>query len=389
MDDEILHLIEKHEAYRSKCVNLVASENVVSSNVRKALGSDLTSRYVARPKFYGGTEFMEEIWNISEKRAAKVFHSKFASVNPVGGHLALMATLAALCKRGSLVMSPPPTYGGYPGLAQDHSAASLLGLKMMHLPFDEANFNIDVSNSLQIIKKDKPDLVVLGASILLFPHPVRQLAEFVHEYGGKLVFDGSHVMGLIAGGKFQDPLNEGADVLFGSTHKSFFGPQGGLVLSNNEEIMNKITSNFVHVTQDNPHPNRIAGLAVALGEAEKHAADYAKQIVRNSQTMANLLAQKGFPVVKNTRGEHTFSHQVFLKYSPEKGVDFRDKLEGSDIIVDSEVRLGTSEVTRRGYVEQDVEQVVDAIEFCVNGSPEQSKKLVTQLVSKHQSLVFC
>jgi len=383
-----LGLVEKHESYRSECVNLVASENVVSPNVRKALGSDLAGRYVARPKFYGGTKFMEEIWNITEKRASKVFRSRFASVNPVGGHLALMATLTGLCQRGSLVMSPPPTYGGYPGLAQNRSAASILGLKVVHLPFDETNFNIDVETSSQIIKRDKPDLIVLGASVLLFPHPVKELAELVHEYDGKLVFDGSHVMGLIAGGKFQDPLNEGADVLLGSTHKSFFGPQGGLILSNNEELMVKIDNNFVHITQDNPHPNRIAALGVALGEAERYASDYAAQIIRNSQTMASLLAQKGFPVLANARGDHTFSHQVFLKYNAEKGVNFRDKMEESNIIADSEVRLGTSEITRRGYVETDVEQVAKAIELSMKGSIDESKAFVRQLVSTHRGLAF-
>jgi len=190
----------------------------------------------------------------------------------------------------------------------------MLGLRADYLPYDGEGYNLNTEKSLEYIAQNKPKVVVLGSSLILFPQPVREVAEEVHRYGGSLVYDGSHVMGLIAGGVFQDPLREGADVLVGSTHKSFFGPQGGLILSNDSEFMAKLSSNFLHVTQDNPHPNRVAALGVALAEAEKWGAQYASRVVLNSKRLAKLLFEEGLPVTPNTREDFTQSHQVFLNY---------------------------------------------------------------------------
>ncbi|PSN90769.1 hypothetical protein B9Q03_06090 [Candidatus Marsarchaeota G2 archaeon OSP_D] len=391
MLDKVLDLVQKHEAYRSSCVNLIASENVVSDQVKRALGSDLAGRYVAYPKFYGGTRFMDEAWSLTEERACRVFRAKYASVNPIGGHIALMATLTTLCRPGATVASIPPEYGGYGGLAREHSMASMLGLRADYLPYDGEGYNLNTEKSLEYIAQNKPKVVVLGSSVILFPQPVREVAEEVHRYGGSLVYDGSHVMGLIAGGVFQDPLREGADVLVGSTHKSFFGPQGGLILSNDSEFMAKLSSNFLHVTQDNPHPNRVAALGVALAEAEKWGAQYASRVVLNSKRLAKLLFEEGLPVTPNTRGDFTQSHQVFLNYGGwEKGSDVRDKLEEVRIIVDAGVRVGLNEVTRRGYDEVDIESLAHAIALKLKGHEANTDilKIVDELVEKHPRIHY-
>ncbi len=391
MLDEVLDLVQKHEVYRSSCVNLIASENVVSDQVKRALGSDLAGRYVAYPKFYGGTRFMDEAWSLTEERACRVFRAKYASVNPIGGHIALMATLTTLCRPGAAVASIPPECGGYGGLAREHSMASMLGLRVDYLPYDGEGYNLNTEKSLEYIAKNKPKVVVLGSSLILFPQPVREVAEEVHRYGGSLVYDGSHVMGLIAGGVFQDPLREGADVLVGSTHKSFFGPQGGLILSNDSEFMAKLSSNFLHVTQDNPHPNRVAALGVGLAEAEKWGAQYASRVVLNSKRLAKLLFEEGLPVEPNTRGDFTQSHQVFLNYGGwEKGSDVRDKLEEVRIIVDAGVRVGLNEVTRRGYDEGDMESVAHAIALKLKGNNTNTDilKIVDELVEKHPRIHY-
>ncbi|MEM0271242.1 MAG: hypothetical protein QW514_01680 [Thermoprotei archaeon] len=390
MLDEVLTLVSKHEEYRSSCVNLVASENVLSEQVKRALGTDLASRYVANPKFYGGTHFMDEIWRLVEKRACTVFRAKQASVNPIGGHIALMATLTTLCTQGSRVASIPPEYGGYGGLAQENSMASMLGLRADYLPYDVGEHNIDVQRSLEYIAKNRPDVVVLGSSLILFPQPVREVAEEVHRYGGSVVYDGSHVMGLIAGGVFQDPLREGADILVGSTHKSLFGPQGGVVLSNNEEFMGRLGSKFLHVTQDNPHPNRVAALGVALAEVEKWGPQYAARVVSNSKRLARLLYDEELPVAHNSRGEFTQSHQVFLDYGGwEKGTHIRDKLEEVRIIVDAGVRVGLSEVTRRGYSEEEIDSIAHAIILKLkHNNDAEALRIVGKLVAEHTSLLY-
>lgn len=390
MFDRVLELVEKHELYRSKTINLVASENVVSEGVKRALGSDLAGRYVAYPKFYGGTRYMDEIWGIVEDRARRVFRAKYAAVNPIGGHIALMATLVALCDRGSKVAAIPPEYGGYGGFGRGRSMATMLGLRVEYLPYDPADHNVDVEAAVGWVSQNRPDVVVLGSSLILFPQPVRQLAEAVHGYGGRLVYDGSHVMGLIAGGVFQDPLGEGADVLLGSTHKSLFGPQGGVVLSNDEEFMGRLQSSFLHVTQDNPHPNRVAALGVALAEVERWGGVYARGVVSNSRRLAKALFEEGLPVAHNSAGEFTSSHQVFLDYGGwEKGSAVRDLLEEVNIIVDAGVRVGLNEVTRRGYNEGDVERVAEAMALTLKrGSKAEALKIVDELVEGHGKILY-
>jgi glycine hydroxymethyltransferase len=386
----ILKLIEDHEEFRSSCINLVASENVLSKAVKKALGSDLAGRYVARPRFYAGTSYMEEIWSVAEHLAQDVFRSRYALVNPIGGHIALMATLHALVRPGDSIAAIAPEHGGYPGLSQEKSLAELLSLRVEHLPFIRKRYELDTGLSVALIKRVKPKVVVLGASVILFPQPVQDLSEAVHEYGGILVYDGSHVMGLIAGRAFQDPLSEGADVLLGSTHKSFFGPQGGLVLTDNEDLANKISSNFVHVTMDNPHPNRLAALAVALSEAKVHGQAYAKQVISNSRALAEALYEEGIPVTGASDRGYTLSHQVLVDQEGwRNGEDIRDILEKVRIIADSGVRFGTSEITRRGYREKDTQQIAQASSYALAGKTFEALTLVEELVHSHKGLVYC
>lgn len=388
--EEILRLIGDHEAFRGSCINLVASENVLSDAAKRALGSDLAGRYVARPRFYGGTSYMEEIWEGAELLAQDVFRSRHALVNPIGGHIALMATLRALSRRGDTIAAISPEYGGYPGLSEGNSLAELLGLKVEHLPFIGERYEVDADLSVALLKKVRPKVVVLGASVILFPQPVKAMSETVHEYGGVLVYDGSHVMGLIAGQAFQDPLAEGADVLLGSTHKSFFGPQGGIVLTDDEDIAGKISSSFVHVTMDNPHPNRLAALAVALSEAKIHGRMYAKQVISNAQSLARALDQVGIPVAGARDRGHTLSHQVVVKQEGlGDGAVIRDTLERVRIIVDSVVRFGTSEVTRRGYNEDDMEKIAYASSSALSGRMNEALGVVEELVRSHTGLSFC
>ena len=140
----------------------------------------------------------------------------------------------------------------------------IISAEVIYLPSIREALLPDPEKSIEVIRAERPDLVVLGGSYMLFPHPVKELAEAVHEYGGLLAYDGSHVLGLIAGGVFQDPLREGADILFASTHKTFPGPQGGLILTNEEEYYRKLSKNVFHKIADNIHFNKIAALAVSL-----------------------------------------------------------------------------------------------------------------------------
>jgi glycine hydroxymethyltransferase len=261
---------------------------------------------------------------------------------------------------------------------------------MIRFPFSKENMNITVDEATDLILREKPKVVIFGASIILFPHPLRALAKASQDIGAHVGYDGSHVLGLIAGGEFQDPLREGSKALFGSTHKSFFGPQGGIILGDKEHgeiIKKRIHPEFV----DNAHWNRIAALTLALAEMKTYGKDYARQVVRNAQTLAKALAEDGFPVACPKLG-HTRSHQVLLKYGDYKegGVIAR-KLEKANIIADSGVRLGVCEATRRGMKENEMRRIAAFMKRVIvdNEDPNSVKGDVTKFVEEFQEIAYC
>jgi glycine hydroxymethyltransferase len=250
--------------------------------------------------------------------------------------------------------------------------------------------NIKVTEAKETMIRLKPNIVIFGASLITFPHPVKELAEIASENNAVVGFDGSHVMGLIAGKQFQDPLREGAHALFGSTHKTFFGPQGGIILANGnhgEIIKDKIYPALV----DNAHWNRIAALTLALAEMKEFGEAYATQVIRNAQTLAKALHDYGFPVVCKHLG-FTKSHQIILDYGGyEHGRVFAEKLQRANIIVDCAVRIGTCEVTRRGMKEKEMSEIAELIGRTASGKerPEDVKKDVVKFCSEFQELQYC
>lgn len=390
MIEEILGLVEKHEKWRGKqCLNLIPSENVMSHAVRGLLASDLGHRYTARGRFYMGTRFIDDIEQYGEEIAKEVFGAETADLRPLSGHVADLIFIASFAKSNDVVMCVSPEDGGYPGMYKD-GLAGLFSLKAVPFPFSKHDMSIRVEEAKEAIRHVKPKIVIFGASLITFPHPVKELAEVAHENGAHVGFDGSHVMGLIAGEHFQDPLKEGASALFGSTHKTLFGPQGGIILADKEhgEIMKaKIYPTFV----DNAHWNRIAALTLALAEAKNFGEAYAEQVIRNAKTLAGALYDYGFPVTCQHLG-FTQSHQVLLGYGGfEQGRVIAEKLQCANIIVDCGVRIGTCEVTRRGMKEREMLKIAELIKRTVidKEQPENVKKEVAKLCAEFQKVEYC
>jgi len=390
MISEILALVEKHENWRGKeCLNLIPSENVMSPAVRGLLSSELVHRYTSRDRFYMGTRFMDEIEEFGEELARDVFGVETADLRPLSGHVADMIFVACFSKPSDALMCVSPDDGGYPGL-WDNGLAGLLGLKAVPLPFLKESMNIDVGKAEETIKRFKPKILIFGASLITFPHPVKELASVARENGAFVGFDGSHVLGLIAGKHFQDPLREGAHALFGSTHKSFFGPQGGIILADKEHgevIKAKIYPRFV----DNAHWNRIAALTLALAEMKEFGKEYAEQVIRNAKALAKNLHSYGLPVKCPHLG-FTESHQLILDFGGyERGREIAQKLQQANIIVDCVIRIGTCEITRRGMKEGEMAKIAELIKRTVldGENPEKIKGEVTRLCSEFQDIQYC
>lgn len=390
MIDEILDLVKQHEEWRGKqCLNLIPSENVMSPAVRSLLSSELAHRYTARDRFYMGTRFTDEIEQCGENLAKEVFRAETADLRPLSGHIADLIVLANLTRPGDTLVCVSPEDGGYPGLWEP-GLASLLRLKTVPFPFSKNDMNIKVEEAKETIIRVRPRIVVFGASLITFPHPLRDLVEIAEENGATVGFDGSHVLGLIAGGQFQDPLREGAQTLFGSTHKTFFGPQGGIILANKEPgelLQEKIYPAFV----DNAHWNRIAALTLALAEIKEFGKSYASQIVRNSKTLARTLHDHGFPVICKHLG-FTRSHQVIVDYGNyEEGRSIAEKLQRANIIADCVIRIGTCEVTRRGMKEPEMLKIAELLKRTIidKESPQSIKKDVAKLSAEFQKVEYC
>jgi len=390
MKNEILSLVEKHEQWRLKeTINLIPSENVTSPAVRALLSSDFGHRYTSPDKFYMGTKFTDEIQHYGEQLARDVFNSEVADLRPLSGHIADLVFLACFTKPKDKAICISRESGGYPGIS-NKGISQALGLKMLDFPFSKAEMNIKIEEAADIILKQKPRAVIFGASLFLFSHPVRQLSKIAKEVNATVGFDGSHVLGLIAGRQFQDPLREGASVLFGSTHKSFFGPQGGIVLADKkhgEIIRKRIHPAYV----DNAHWNRIAALSLALAEMKEFGRTYAKQVVQNAQELAKAVAEKGFPAVCSSLG-FTRSHQVYLDFGGYKnGRAVARKLEKANIIADSGVRLGVNEVTRRGMRKAEMQKIAEFIgrAYKKSENPSQVKRDVVNFMKDFQEVKFC
>jgi glycine hydroxymethyltransferase len=351
----------KHEGWRSSTINLIASENITSKAVRTVLTSDLGHRYslkgsITKNNFYMGTKYLEEILDNGTMLAKKLFNAKHADLRPVSGHVSAMAVLMLLTREYDSIMSLNLQDGGYPGYTMDF-LPNRLNLHIHEIPFDQERFRIDIDACAEQIGILRPALVIIGPSMIIFPTPLHKIAKVCNEVGSELIYDGSHVLGLIGGKAFPNPLTEGTHILLGSTHKSFPGPQGGIILTDKEHA---IISDYLPLRIiDNPHFNRVAALSVAMEEMLVFGRKYAQQVVLNAKALARALDKNGIEVLGKKYG-YTETHQILLKHF-NGDYKFLKALESANIIADSALRLGTCEVTRLGMKESEMRYIAELI----------------------------
>jgi glycine hydroxymethyltransferase len=379
--ERIADLVAEHEAWRSTTLNLIPSENVTSPAVRAMLACDLGHRYTFRvdaylhgsiiENAYRGTRWTEAVEDRVEELLREVYDAEASTARPLSGHVAGMTAVAALVPKGGLVMALRPDDGGYDGYHPPH-LPDLMGYTAVDLPWDEGRFQVDTDAAVDEIRGARPDAVVINQSFVLFPPELEPIDEACKEVGAHLLYDGSHTLGLIAGGHFQPDAVEHTDLLFGSTHKTLFGPQGGLMVSRSEETLKRVRASFTLTTQDNAHWNRIAALGVALEEMLMFGARYAYQVISNAKTLARALDEGGLPVRFADR-DYTESHQMMVdtEWVEENiGMDVNSlatRFEKQDIIVDAMCRLGVNEMTRKGMTEPDMERVAELVVRAANG----------------------
>jgi glycine hydroxymethyltransferase len=262
------------------------------------------------------------------------------------------------------------------------TAGAVKGLVVEYLPLDYKELNIDIDRAKSRIqelaaKGNSPKFVMFGASVFPFPHPIKELVETIHSQGATAGYDAAHVAGLIAGGQFQDPLKEGADVVSLSTHKTFFGPQHGGILSweKNAEKIKKAT--FPGVVS-NHHLHAVAGLTIACAEMLQFGKEYAAQVVKNAKALAQALYERGFNVLAEHKG-FTQSHVILIDVMKHgDGGTIEETLEKANIIINRNllpwdikegrhfmhpggIRMGVSEVTRLGMKESEMAEIAEFV----------------------------
>lgn len=351
----------------------------MSPTARELLASDFQGRYVNShgEYYFTGGRYIEEIDREAELLAKKLFGAARVELHSPSASLACRIPILALLGRNDMVMSLFPKDGGFPTIQHMDWLNALAPLRIGALPFIKEDFNIDADAAAKKMRKEKPRVVVLGATFFLFPHPVSAIAEVAHEVGATVVYDAAQVFGLVAGGQFQRPFREGADIITGSTHKTLPGSQGGIILMKEDgELADRIIS-MQHGETGMGHPSTRAVQAALFAEMLEFGEDYAKQIIKNSRALAQSLADRGFRVVGERHG-YTESHMLVIDVSKmggsyvagkdlEKagitgtpsGIPGKDKvLYGGKI---SGIRFGPEESVRLGMGVSEMDQAAEFV----------------------------
>ena len=391
-------------------LGMIASENIVSPMVQKIVSSDLHGRYAEGlpfKRYYQGCGGFDTIEDLGLSLAKEVFNVPFANIQSTSGTVSNIAAMKALAKPGDSITAVSTADGGH----ISHARMGAVGLRDLNLstyPWDEERMEPDIDASADLIREVAPKIALFGQSVFLFPTPLEELADAAHEVGATVMYDGAHVLGLIAGGCFQDPLHEGADVMTGSSHKTFPGPQGGFILSSSEDekFQRKLNNAVFPGTCSSYHLHHVAGKVVALAEFQEYGAELSKNTVANAQAFAAALAAEGFDVLAESRG-YTASHQVLTRHGEldsGAGAKAADLLEQAGIITNmnmlpgdtkamtpSGLRLGVQELTRVGM---GTDEMVDVARFYARvllneEDPKSVKNDVRDFKSNYQVIRYC
>ena len=363
------------ELYRHG-LGMIASENIVSPAVRNIVSSDLHGRYaegLPGKRYYQGCDDFDTIEALGIDLAQKVFGANFANIQSTSGTVSNIGALKALAKPGDAITAVSTADGGH----ISHARMGAVGLRDLNLttyPWNEERMEPDIDAACKTIREVKPKVALFGQSVFLFPTPLEEMAAAAKEVGASVMYDGAHVLGLIAGGQFQDPLREGADLMTGSSHKTFPGPQGGFLLSSSEDetFQRRLNNAMFPGVCSSYHLHHVAGKVMALAEFMEYGEAYARDTVSNAQAFAEALASEGFDVLAESRG-YTASHQVLTRHGGlDSGAGARaaQRLEEAGIITNmnmlpgdtkalspSGLRLGVQELTRVGFTNDDMKDV--------------------------------
>ena len=388
-DKQIEELIKAEKKRQTDGLELIPSENYVSSDVLQALGSVFTNKYsegYPGRRYYGGQENTDQVEQLAIDRAKKLFKADHANVQPHSGAQANEAVYYAWCEPGDTILAMDLAHGGHltHGAPVTRSAREYNFIRYGIKNIDTGE--IDYEEIRQLALKHKPKIILAGFSAYPRELDYEKFAEIGNEVGAMLMADMSHIAGLIVSGVAKNPFDYGFHVITTTTHKTLRGPRGGLILSRGivgnplkkpektlENLPTLIDRAVFPGTQGGPHMHTIAAKAVAFGEAlQPEFKDYAEQIVKNAKRLAEELQKRGFKLVTGGTSNHLILADIHSSF----GIDGKeaeiamDKIGltlNANAIPDdllprfrpSGIRLGTPAVTTRGAKEDDMEKIAE------------------------------
>lgn len=385
-DRKLSALLTLERNRQSEVINLIASENTVSDDVREALGSETTNKYAEgypHARYYGGNVIIDRIEELAQKRALDLYglsDKKWGvNVQPLSGSPANLAVYGALVPQGKKIMGMKLSDGGH--LTHGHKV-SFSGTFWSQVTYgvDEKTERIDYDSLKDMAKKEKPALVITGYSA--YPRKInfKKMREVADAAGALLMVDMAHISGLVAGGQHPSPFSY-ADIVTTTTHKTLRGPRGGMIFARKDQrdLFGKINKAVFPGMQGGPHMNQIAALAVALREAGLASfRRYTKQVVENAKVLAQELASHGWRIVSKGTDNHLILVDVWKDGEGVSGREASERLEAEGVIVNmntipydkrgpkdpSGIRIGTADVTTKGMNASDMKtlaQKIDAI----------------------------
>jgi glycine hydroxymethyltransferase len=411
MAAEILAAVERNAKWRGEqCINLLAPEAPTSPTVRRLLSAEVGTRaaegHIGQlQRWFTGTRHIDEIEALTVELLKKLYAANYADHRLCASMIGNAAVYTALTEPGDVLMSIAQPFGGHSSNRPDGPAGAR-GLKIVDVPFDADELEVDLDAFRIVAQAVRPKLVALGLSMALFPFPLKEMKAIVGEWGGRLFFDGAHQLGLVAGGQYQDPLREGADVLTGSAGKTFSGPQSGIMIWNDPALTEPLTHAIFPVWAATHQVNRVAALGYAAAELLAFGATYMAQIVANAQALARALQERGIPCLAAHKG-FTRSHQAIADVRQwGGGYAAANRLQEAHIIVNknlipgdrpedwdkpSGIRIGTIEVTRLGMGPAEMAVIAEFMhDLLVKGKkPEEMRKRVVEFRRGFQTLYYC
>lgn len=401
--------VVRNERWRGQqCINLVAAESPTSPSVRALLSSEVGTRasggHIGRDnRFFSGMKHIDELESLCVELLKVTLRARHADHRLMGGMAAVLAAYTALARPEDNVMTVPVIRGGDTS-NRTNGPPGVRGLKVWDIPFVHKTAEIDLTRFSEVAQTLKPALVGLGMTLTLFPLPVADIKGIVSPWGGKVYFDAAHQLGLVSAGMFQDPLAEGADLMTGSSGKTFSGPQGGVMVWNDGALTARLHDAIFPTLTGSHQINRVAALAVAATEMLEYGQIYMKQVVSNAQALAMHLDRRGVTAFYREQG-YTLTHQIVIDSKPfASGREAVQRLTAANIITnemplpwdtdpynETGIRLGTVEVTRLGMKAPEMAWIAEQIAKVLlhNADPMAIADSVIDFMKNHRTVYYC